>query len=152
MVRKEILQNPAYYSIVLFVGFFFIIVYGFPSLVFEDDGSIRQFGIGFRKKNSFSYVDASNISRYYKLLTCPDVLFETKINVLNIHQKGNKTTQLFLYNHRLIIQKWNKTSQYIFLKVNLFNPCRQQICLYSLGHLSLSLVFIKLFLFFFYIS
>jgi len=53
MVRKEILQNPAYYSIVLFVGFFFIIVYGFPSLVFEDDGSIRQFGIGFRKKTVF---------------------------------------------------------------------------------------------------
>ena len=53
MVKKEILQNPAYYSIVLFVGFFFIIVYGFPSLVFEDDGSIRQFGIGFRKKLFF---------------------------------------------------------------------------------------------------
>lgn len=53
MVKKEILENPAYYSIVLFIGFFFIIVYGFPSVVFEDDGSIRQFGIGFRKKTIF---------------------------------------------------------------------------------------------------
>ena len=53
MVKKEILQNPAYYATVLFVGFFFIIVYGFPNLVFEDDGSIRQFGIGFRRKTIF---------------------------------------------------------------------------------------------------
>ena len=63
MVRKEILQNPAYYSIVSLCWVLFLaIVYGFPSLVFEDDGSIRQFGVGFRRKNSFSYVDASNIS------------------------------------------------------------------------------------------
>ena len=53
MVQKDILNNPAYASVVVFVGFFFIIIYGYPSLVFEDDGSIRQFGIGFRKKTIF---------------------------------------------------------------------------------------------------
>lgn len=49
-MNKDILQNPAYYSIVVFVGLFFIIVYGFPDMVFEEDGSIRQFGVGFRRK------------------------------------------------------------------------------------------------------
>ena len=53
MVKKEILENPAYCSIVLFIGFFFAIVYGYPSLVFEEDGSIRQFGVGFRRKTVF---------------------------------------------------------------------------------------------------
>ena len=53
MVNKDILQNPAYYSIVVFVGFFLIIIYGFPDLVFEDDGSIRKFGVGFRRKTIF---------------------------------------------------------------------------------------------------
>ena len=53
MVQKDILNNLAYASVVVFVGFFFIIIYGYPSLVFEDDGSIRQFGIGFRKKTIF---------------------------------------------------------------------------------------------------
>ena len=53
MVNKDILQNPAYYSIVVFVGFFLIIIYGFTDLVFEDDGSIRKFGVGFRRKTIF---------------------------------------------------------------------------------------------------
>ena len=53
MVKKDIIKNPAYYSIVLFVGLFFLIIYGYPDLVFEEDGSIRQFGIGFRRKTIF---------------------------------------------------------------------------------------------------
>ena len=52
-MNKDILQNPAYYSIVVFVGLFFIIVYGFPDMVFEEDGSITQFGVGFRRKTIF---------------------------------------------------------------------------------------------------
>tara|TARA_Y100000287_G_C14083560_1_gene286809 strand:+ start:204 stop:446 length:243 start_codon:yes stop_codon:yes gene_type:complete len=52
-MNKDIIQNPAYYSIVVFVGLFFIIVYGFPDMVFEEDGSIRQFGVGFRRKTIF---------------------------------------------------------------------------------------------------
>lgn len=52
-MNKDISQNPAYYSIVVFIGLFFIIIYGFPDMVFEEDGSIRQFGIGFRRKTIF---------------------------------------------------------------------------------------------------
>ena len=39
MVKKDIIKNPAYYSIVLFIGLFFLIIYGYPDLVFEEDGT-----------------------------------------------------------------------------------------------------------------
>ena len=53
MAKKEIIENPAFYAIFLFVGFYFLIIHGFPGLLFEEDGSIRQFGIGFKKKTIF---------------------------------------------------------------------------------------------------
>lgn len=53
MFRREIIKNPAYFAIVVFVGVYFLIIYGYPSMMFEEDGGIRQFGIGFRKKTIF---------------------------------------------------------------------------------------------------
>jgi hypothetical protein len=53
MVNIEIIQNPAYFSIFVFVGLYFIIIYGAPDMLFEADGSIRQFGVGFRQKTIF---------------------------------------------------------------------------------------------------
>ena len=50
MNHREIIKNPTYSAIFLFSGLFLIIIYGAPHLMFEDDGSIRQFCIGFRKK------------------------------------------------------------------------------------------------------
>jgi hypothetical protein len=50
MNQKEIIQNPTYFALVLFVGLFGLIIYGAPHMFFDEDGSIRQFGIGFRKK------------------------------------------------------------------------------------------------------
>jgi hypothetical protein len=53
MNQKDIIKNPTYFAIFLFTGLFFIIMYGVPNLLFDEDGSIRQFGIGFRKKTIF---------------------------------------------------------------------------------------------------
>ena len=53
MSKKDLLPDPAYMAIILFIGLYIAIIYGFPQLVFEEDGSIRQFGIGFRKKTIF---------------------------------------------------------------------------------------------------
>mgnify|MGYP001185434282 CR=1 FL=1 len=50
MSKKDLLPDPAYMAIILFIGLYIAIIYGFPQLVFEEDGSIRQFGVGFRKK------------------------------------------------------------------------------------------------------
>tara|TARA_Y100000816_G_C26107850_1_gene589451 strand:+ start:7826 stop:8071 length:246 start_codon:yes stop_codon:yes gene_type:complete len=50
MAKKEIINNPTTFAIVLFTGFFFLFLYGCPDLVFEEDGSLKQFGVGFRKK------------------------------------------------------------------------------------------------------
>lgn len=50
MINKEIVQNPTLAAIVIFVGIYFITIWFFPDFLFENDGSIRQFGVGFQKK------------------------------------------------------------------------------------------------------
>jgi uncharacterized membrane protein YozB (DUF420 family) len=50
MNHRDIIKNPAYFALLLFTGLFLIFMYGAPHLLFEEDGSIRQFGLGFRKK------------------------------------------------------------------------------------------------------
>jgi len=50
MNQRDIIKNPTYFALFLFTGLFLIIIYGAPHFLFEEDGSIRQFGIGFRKK------------------------------------------------------------------------------------------------------
>ncbi len=48
--RNIIKKNITSVSIILFVTIFSIIQYFKPSIIYNNDGSLRQFGIGTRKK------------------------------------------------------------------------------------------------------
>ena len=48
--RLLIKKNITSVAIILFVTFFFIVQYLRPSFIYNDDGSLRQFGIGTKKK------------------------------------------------------------------------------------------------------
>jgi len=50
MVRSYIVKNPLLTSILLFVFLFVIIQMTKPGFLYNDDGSLRSFGVGYRKK------------------------------------------------------------------------------------------------------
>ena len=50
MYRAFISKNPTLVAIVLFLVLFTTIQLGKPSFLYNADGSIRQFGIGYRNK------------------------------------------------------------------------------------------------------
>ena len=50
MVRSYIVKNPLLTSILLFVFLFIIIQMTKPGCLYNDDGSLRSFGVGYRKK------------------------------------------------------------------------------------------------------
>lgn len=50
MYRSYIAKNPTLVSVLLFLVIFITIQIGKPSFLYRDDGSIREFGIGYRNK------------------------------------------------------------------------------------------------------
>lgn len=50
MYRSYIAKNPTFVSILLFLVIFITIQIGKPSFLYKDDGSIRNFGVGYRNK------------------------------------------------------------------------------------------------------
>ena len=50
MYRKKIKKNTTSVAILLFIGVFFAIQYFKPKFMFKNDGTIRQFGIGYKEK------------------------------------------------------------------------------------------------------
>ena len=50
MNRLFIRRHINSFSILLFVTLFALIVYTKPSIIFKDDGSVRQFGISYKNK------------------------------------------------------------------------------------------------------
>ena len=50
MYRSFIKKNTTSVSILLFIGVFFTIQYFKPKFMFKEDGTIRQFGIGYKEK------------------------------------------------------------------------------------------------------
>jgi hypothetical protein len=53
MYKKYIEKHPAFVSIVLFLVLFGVIQLGHPAFLYNTDGSLRQFGIGYRNKTVF---------------------------------------------------------------------------------------------------
>ena len=53
MMHSYIIKNPLVVSILLFLVLFATIVMVNPSFLFNPDGSIRQFGIGYKNKTIF---------------------------------------------------------------------------------------------------
>jgi hypothetical protein len=50
MNRTFIKKNTTSVAILLFIGIFFIIQQFKPSFIYRKDGSLRQFGIGYKEK------------------------------------------------------------------------------------------------------
>jgi hypothetical protein len=50
MYRSYIAKNPVFVSILLFLVIFITIQIGKPSFLYREDGSIRDFGVGYRNK------------------------------------------------------------------------------------------------------
>lgn len=50
MNRNTIRQNINLISIVLYLGVYILIVSMRPAFIFNDDGSLRDFGVGYRNK------------------------------------------------------------------------------------------------------
>jgi hypothetical protein len=50
MFRNVIRQNITLFSILLFLAFYIVIVAYKPNFIYNKDGSLRTFGVGFRKK------------------------------------------------------------------------------------------------------
>jgi len=53
MYKKYIAKHPTLVSIILFLVLFSVIQLGHPGFLYNTDGSIRQFGIGYRNKTIF---------------------------------------------------------------------------------------------------
>jgi hypothetical protein len=53
MYRKYIAKHPTFVSIILFLVLFFVIQFGAPKFLYNTDGSIREFGIGYKNKTIF---------------------------------------------------------------------------------------------------
>jgi len=53
MLRKYIRENTTFFAILLFILFFGIIQIMKPSCFYNQDGSIREFGIGYKNKTIF---------------------------------------------------------------------------------------------------
>ena len=43
-------NNPVLVSIIIFLSFFAIIIISKPGFLFKNDGSLREFGVGYRNK------------------------------------------------------------------------------------------------------
>jgi hypothetical protein len=50
MYQQFIRNNPVLTSIILFLVIFILIILGKPGFIFNNDGSLRQFGVGYRNK------------------------------------------------------------------------------------------------------
>ena len=50
MYQAFIRNNPVLTSILLFLVIFILIILGKPGFIFNRDGSLRQFGVGYRNK------------------------------------------------------------------------------------------------------
>jgi len=50
MIQNFVRQNQALFSILLFLLFFFLIQYDKPSCLYNTDGSLRTFGVGYKNK------------------------------------------------------------------------------------------------------
>ena len=53
MYKEFIAKNPTLVAIILFLVIFMTIQLGRPSWLYNNDGSIREFGIGYRNKTIF---------------------------------------------------------------------------------------------------
>jgi hypothetical protein len=53
MHREYISKHPILVSIILFMVLFFVIQLGVPTFLYNTDGSIRNFGIGYKNKTIF---------------------------------------------------------------------------------------------------
>jgi hypothetical protein len=50
MYRSFIKKNTTSVAILLFIGVFFVIQQFKPSFIYKKDGSLRQFGVGYKEK------------------------------------------------------------------------------------------------------
>jgi len=50
MIQYFVKQNQILVSIILFLLFFFLIQYDKPSYLYNTDGSLRKFGVGYKNK------------------------------------------------------------------------------------------------------
>jgi hypothetical protein len=53
MYRQFIEKNPTLVSLILFLVLYYAILVGKPDFLYNSDGSLRQFGVGYRKKTIF---------------------------------------------------------------------------------------------------
>ena len=53
MMRNLVRQNVTMFSILLFLFFYIIIISYKPNFIYNKDGSLRTFGLGFSKKTVF---------------------------------------------------------------------------------------------------
>lgn len=53
MYRNYIEKNPIIVTLILFLVLYYTILLGKPTFLYNPDGSLRQFGIGYRKKTIF---------------------------------------------------------------------------------------------------
>lgn len=53
MYRHFIEKNPTLVSLILFLVLYYVILVGKPNFLYNSDGSLRQFGVGYRKKTIF---------------------------------------------------------------------------------------------------
>jgi len=51
MNRNFVKKNKIYLAIFLFIFLYFLILQFKPSLIFENDGSLRHFGMGYSKRS-----------------------------------------------------------------------------------------------------
>lgn len=53
MYRHFIEKNPTLVSLILFLVLYYAILVGKPDFLYNSDGSLRHFGVGYRKKTIF---------------------------------------------------------------------------------------------------
>ncbi len=74
MNRLFIRQHINSFSILLFVILFSTVIYLKPSIIFKDDGSVRQFGIGYKNKTILPIWLATIILAFLSYLTIMSLL------------------------------------------------------------------------------
>lgn len=50
MLREFVINNITLVSIIIFLSLYFLVIYFKPKLLFNNDNSIRNFGLGYKKK------------------------------------------------------------------------------------------------------
>ena len=50
MLRNFVINNITLVSIIIFLSLYFLVIYFKPKLLFNNDNSIRNFGLGYKKK------------------------------------------------------------------------------------------------------